>query len=559
MVPPRRPSAYLLTLLASPLAVLALIGWTRVELARVPPEAELGPVLDADALAALAVERLWTAFDVERGADTATLAGLRSWLDARGVTAGAPVEALHDGPLGATLERIFVRRVDRDASVELAFLRAPTSAPGDDEVVSLGAWSVTRQSWAGSGHVLLGRDLGCALCHVSVHPTSRAAPASARTVEPVRVGVLGDLVLRSDARVHIHGTLHLGGALLGADAEPVAAQACPQLRFAALGAGLRLEREATRPLDLEPLVSMDLVRLRASEGLLLGRYRGAPRVLRWELPERFPGFDDVRPAPPLDSSLDPGRAATRGLGGGRGGVVPRGALLAELDAGAPLTPTALVAGHLWAVGTSSEPLCIDGDVEVEGDLVIGGAVHGRGSLRARGMVVVVGSLRVEGQLALVAGTDLLAGAPFDAAGEPVRFVREAQRAPLELPTWLAPARLGRMGDRAEGPLVLEAYCYAPRHLIVVAPQRAASPTARGDVRVRGGLVAEVVAVHAPGAFVLEDDRDTRALLDLRAPQGLRLRSLELQAQPEGSREAAAWPIDWSPTDSPSVRPNPHPR
>jgi hypothetical protein len=531
VVPLRRPSAYLLALLVSPLAVLVLVGWTRFELTRVLVEVELGPALGAEALAVLAVERLWTSFDVERGADNGTLGGFRSWLDEQGVTAGPPVEAPHGGPLDDSEGLIVVQRVDHETSIELTFGLASTGDLEPDELTPLGTWAVTRRTWAGSGHVLLARDVGCALCHVTVRPLPRAA----RAAEPVRVAVLGDLVLRGDTRVDVHGTLHLGGALVGSDSDTLAPQSCAQLRFAALDGDLRLAAEAPSTSDLAPLAAMDLVRLRASEGLLLGRYPGSPRVLRRTLPERFPGFDDVRPAPPAGGSLHSARAeAMRGLGGGRGGVVQHGALLAELDAGAPLTPTSLVRGHLWAVGTSSAPLRIDGHVEVEGDLVMGGVVQGRGSLRARGMVVVVGSLRVAGQLALVSGTDLLAGAPFE-AGALAPFVQGALRAPLDLPSWITPERLGRMGDRAAGPLALEAFCYAPRHVIVVAPSGATSRAPRGDVHVRGGLVAEVVAVHAPGELVLEDDPDTRALLALRAPLGLELRGLAPQGHEHEAR------------------------
>lgn len=527
MVPLRRPSAYLLALLVSPLAVLVLVGWTRFELARVRADIEVAAALDAEALAVLAVERLWTAFDVEQGADRASLAGLRGWLDARGLTVGPPVEAQHDGPQDESLDRISVQRVDTDAGVELTFALAATDAWEPGEPIPLGAWAVTRRSWAGSGHALLGRDLGCALCHVTVRPAPFAAHTeeSERVGAPVRVGVLGDVVLRSDARIDVHGTLHLAGALRGADSDPLAPEACSQLRFAALGVDLRFEADDSPPLDVAPLAAMDLVRLRASEGLLLGRYRSSPRVLRWALPDLFPGFDDVRSAQPVAASLDPQQAPALGLWGGRGGVVQSRGRLADLDAGTRVTPTTHVAGHLWAVGTPAEPLRVDGDVEIEGDLVIGGVVNGRGSLRARGMVVVVGSLRVDGQLALVAGTDLLAGAPVEAGGL-ARFVREAQRAPLDLPTWISPERLARMGDRAEGTLALEAFCFAPRHVIVVAPRGAAG----GDVRVRGGLVAEIIAVHAPGELLLEDDPDTRALLELRAPLGLELRAL-----PRGAR------------------------
>jgi hypothetical protein len=518
VVPARRPSAYLSALLASPLVVLGLVGWTRFELARLPPQFEPGPTLGAEARAVLAIERIWTEYDVEQGAAAGTLEGLCAWLDSRGLSPGRPVAVEDDNLIEDGLEPLFVERVDRDSGVELTFSRALPGLDASDELTPLAAWAVTPRTWAGSGHVLLGRDLGCAICHVTV---SAAPTDGARTREPVRVAVLGDLELRSDARVAVHGTLHLAGALLGAY-EPLAPQGCERLRFAALGADLLPEADVGTLPDVAPLEALDLMRLRAAERLLLGRCRTGPRVLRRALPERFPTFDDVSPA--LDTATGPasGHAPglTGGLTGGRGGVVSQGDRLAERDAGAPLAPTRRVTGHLWAVGTAAEPLHLDGDVELDGDLVLGGVVQGRGSLRARGMVIVVGSLRVDGQLALVAGTDLLAGAPVE-GGSLARFVREARRSPLDLPSWISAERLGRMGERAEGALVLEAFCYAPRHVIVVSPRGGA----HGDVLVRGGLVADVVAVHAPGELTLEDDPETRALLALRAPTGLELRAL----------------------------------
>lgn len=544
MIQRTRPPALLVALVLSPTLVLALIGWTGHQLrgleGRAPGDL---PLFDDRSLAHLALERLWTAYVLEADLRRETVASLRGWLAAQGLVDGALVSLDPGLDLPEADGPLLVRRTDRGAELALDVYRGAPGAlvPGASDLdvhrfpradlvsaaLDLGApvatWYVERASWDGADFTLLGRDLSCALCHVTV----RRAPGEARAA---RVGSLGDLVLRSDARLELQGTLHLGGQLVSPLGAPLDVCALPNLRFAALDERLRVL--PTRRDELEgrtsskPLGVLDPVRLEAAEGRLLGRIVGGPRRPAWRLPEAFPTFEDVVPR-----GVVLGLEAPSGISGGRGGALgielaadssAPGARLIASDAGAPLTSATHVNGHLWVVGTPAEPIRLKGDVLVEGDLLIAGVLVGEGTLRARGAIVLAGSLRVEGRVALVAGTHVLAGAAIDSQGlAPFAVEAMAQRVggrqeALVPPTWVSPARIRRMGDRGAGALVIEAYVYAPDAILVVAGH---GPD-RGDVHIRGGLAAELVAVHAPGECVIEDDPRARALLEFRAPRGV---------------------------------------
>ncbi len=548
----RRPStpAHLWALGLSPLLALLLVGWCRRALEVLPPpEAFGGPpatelALESavEAAAAAAIADLWGEFDRSVGAREADLDALAAWLAERGLPDGGERAVLAPGtPTGA----LTLTRTGSAEALSLV-LREPTGTPG-----AFGGpmvWRATQAPFEGAGHVLVGRDVSCTLCHVTLtsgrqverRDASGARPASAHAL------VLGDLVLRADARIRVHGTLHLGGGLFDAAGAPLAPEEASNLTFAPLERRGAVWAPARG--ELAPLEPLDRLRLASSAGTLLGRCRGGTRVTRRPLPVALPRFADVRPKLPAGSAAVV--SAAGGLRGGRGGLVPLLAALDPEDSGAPLAPLVGTPGHLWAIGTADQPLVLDGDVTIGGDLVLGGALQGHGTLRAARDIWVVGSLSVDGAVALVAGRDLVAGAAHEAHGSLARFVRAAAPEVAEEPDWISAARLGRMGQRDTGPMALEALAIAARQLVVVAPRGSGS----GDVYVRGGLMGDTVAVHAPGELVLEHDPSAHALVELLAPRGLTLR----RERPNGTRVARDRPygLDWTPADLAEVGPNP---
>ncbi|MEZ6015364.1 MAG: hypothetical protein R3F49_09645 [Planctomycetota bacterium] len=554
--------------MSSPLVVLALLGWTR-HAARYDDAGEVAWAEESRAHAArsrnaLAIAQLWGDFDRACDARSSTLGAFQSWLDERGLPAThtqvIDVEWGLDAAPGDAL--VGLTRADVASEVRLS---ARASVAGQLEPSHESeAWAVRPRGWDGAEFTLLGRNLSCALCHVTVLPDRAAPVALGGGAAPgrgrgggeglgeraARVGVLGDLVLRSDARVAVHGTLHLGGALRDGVGGAIAPDRCAALRFAALDADLRLVPEGR----LEPLQALDLMRLQAQEGRLLARHDCAPRTLARRLPDSFPAFDDVQPCTAALGAAGAAIAEGAGLAGGRGGWLALDAALSDDDAGRALPALRRHPGHLWAVGTEADPLRLDGDVEVTGDALLSGWIEGVGTLRVRGMLLIAGSLRTRGHIALVAGSDILAGAAVDADGL-ARFAQEAAGGPISLPPWVPPARVRRMGDREPGALTIEAFLYAPRHVIVVAPRRATA----GDVRVRGGLVSDTVAVHAPGELTLMDDPRARALLRFRAPRGLELRRIAPVREGAGSGDPAPWSIDSEARSVRSARPTPDPR
>lgn len=550
----------MLTLLASPLLVAMLIGWTHRAAAAVPDES-IGAdrALDAPSVGAAAIADVWSRFERAQGAQAATLADLRAWFDREGLVGAGELRPLYGLPMPPGHGELYFRRDDAGDHVRLTLRRSHGDPAALEASEPAGDFAVRRARWEGSDDVLVAQDLDCVLCHVTVTP-------AAGTRRAARVAALGDVTLRADARLTVAGVLHLGGTLRNGAGAPQAMAGLERLRFLPLATrderpGLGTQDElrmrgvgastvaavapgtlssradvahirpssgrpgASEPhagsagsggaghgLELalageaRPLEALDAVRLGAREGQLLGRCSGATRRLTFALPRGFPSFEDIAPV-----------ARGVGLSGGRGGTVALGGRLAEDDAGGFLTRVRSVDGHLWAIGTEADPLVLDGDVTIEGDLLVAGVVRGSGSLRVQGDVVIAGSLRSDGPLAIVAGGSLFAGAAIDADGLG-RFAREVTASDATPLPWVAPARIRRMGDRDGERLVLEAYCYA-RHHVVAAVSRTASTQ---DVYVRGGLAGEVVAVHAPGELVLEDAPEARELLQMTAPRGLEL-------------------------------------
>lgn len=514
----RTPSALVVALLASPFVVVGLIGYARAG-ARALPGLPPGPLgLAPESLAAAAVADLWGRFERDIGATHADLAQLRAWLDGQGL---AVELELHPGvPMPPGSGRIVATREDLAGSTALSvWLAAPDEIGGAREEL-LGAWRVARRAWQGAGATLVARHLGCALCHVRVEP----APSDLR---PVRVIALGDVPVRADARLTVLGTLQLGGALLGQGGAALAPHAVSGLAFAALGPDLRLAPPAE---EARPLEAMDALRLTSCEGRLLGRTTGAPRTLARPMPRALPYFDDVSPTSPEGP----------GLAGGRGGTLSAGQRLGDDDAGTALPPMRSVKGHLWAVGTDAAPLTLEGDVTVAGDLVLAGLIRGRGTLRVQGSVVIPGSLHVDGHVAIVAGADVVAGSAFTDEG-PVRFVREAAPGIPGAPDWVLAGRLRRMGARDSDLTSVEAFVVAAGAVVIVAADGRG-----GDVHVRGGLVADTLAIHAPGTLTVTDDPHARAEVACRAPRGLALERAATTHHGAGTSSRVGEPIHSGP-------------
>lgn len=331
--------------------------------------------------------------------------GERRWLDGDRLVPTPPVAGalrLSGGPFGAALDRISVdvsveRRVERGLDLLLfaAEARAADGARRSAELVlRLGS-----PPYPGLSFALLARNASCIFCHTRIDDARRFHGGGAGSYPRVKVATLEALSLRSNCDSLLAGTLYVRGHLLSKTGVELPA---PPGGSAGLQGETLDESDGT--IVGRPLV--DLTDGTPARIPFAGFYKHYPadpdQQFDGPLPDTFP---PVVPDPDGNRQVNDGEWAARTAGlRGRvsGGVivtVPAGRTWSGASlpsrGNASELPGGLPGTHAILVGTSSDPLRIEGDVAVDGDVVISGAVRGRGALLVRGSLYVVGDLTYE--------------------------------------------------------------------------------------------------------------------------------------------------------------------
>ncbi len=374
-----------------------------------------------------AMHELWSMYrrTVSAGTYEDSVDGFQRYLDSIGATdqstATTPVgynlgsrvglDFDSDGDLelaGVDIEEIQLMRRDTAGGTELDLT---VSVGGRDRRVASNAagWMRTiettfviePETWGGLNFVLLANNVNCALCHTTIDSTDRVYAHGPGPFERVKVGTLDQLMMRGNAHSQINGTLYAGGPVTDKNGVPITDWSSSTLRGVELDAdGNVVEDSSGDPVSrqMSPTDgSLD------QYGNLYEDYNSTT-MIDGDLPSSFP------PPFPDDGGLDPttDAATTAGAGdravdsnefyavtkdftgtlsGGRIYVVPpTDQILTDADRGVAVSGSnatslsSVTEGQVFLTGTTSNPILLNGDVAVEGNLVIRGWVKGKGTI-----------------------------------------------------------------------------------------------------------------------------------------------------------------------------------
>jgi hypothetical protein len=319
---------------------------------------------------------------------------------------------------GVDFERLELTRFDLPTGVRLEF-SAATSAGLDLENarrIERGlskAFTIEAEPWDGLDYALLANNINCLMCHTQVDNAQRfyALDPADGGYQRVKVGSLESLQLRESPESWIAGTLYLAGLGLDEGGHPINNWSNLEFKSRAFGTNGEISLDhwgAMQPMDLDP---GDPSSPLAMQNLYLNYNQDPERQVDGYLPESFPspfpddgGFDPTTGQPVdadrgnrrLDASEFEAIAslASGSLSGGSIGVATPGERidsaegLAALRAGGTSGLGAVTEGNVVLHGTADNPIRLDGEIAIQGDLIISGYVVGEGALRVSGNVYI---------------------------------------------------------------------------------------------------------------------------------------------------------------------------
>ena len=389
----------------------------------------------AEGATTLAASRLWSDFEAFLGGQSPRIGDFQAFLDNRGIAdsetnasvtptdlrdvIGLPENADGDVHLdGVEIEQLAVERFDALDSTRLVMTATATARLGSragesrdvtDRVQQ--AFVVEPPDWEGLNYALLANNINCLMCHTQVDNAARfynKDDSKYGTFRRVKLGSLESIHLRSDPESSFAGSLYLGGQALGEHGETISSWGSMNFKSREFDGDGFLVQDAWGDLHSTNLSPATGATLLPGENLYLDYFaNGVDGMVDGVLPEAFPSpFPD-------DGGYDPvTRAATPELGGNRvvdhnefmttvgksrgsisGGTIgtsPAGATvstpaeLAALTGGNAATLDSLTSGNVYLHGTEDNPIRLNGDIAIDGDLIISGYVEGTGSVNVSG-------------------------------------------------------------------------------------------------------------------------------------------------------------------------------
>lgn len=336
-----------------------------------------------------------------------------------------PMVNLPNSDLGADLDGVLVEslrvvRADEWNSTRLTFEVSAAVVAGRDvdssrtQRSSYGAvYMVEPPNFDGLNFALLANNVNCILCHTTIDDAERffnTDPNVYGEFDRVRVGSLESLQIRSDPESVLAGTLYLGGRAVLEDGSAISDWGALSLQSHALdGSGHQLQNAWGEP-TLGPLVPADSDDPDPLENLYTN-YLGAEEQVDGDLPTEFPspfpddgGFDYINgvATPELGGNriVDQNefQATVAGfsgtVAGGTIGLLDPSAVVAnqsDLDTfldGNTTNLGGVQSGNVYLHGTEDNPILLNGDVAIDGDLILSGYVKGEGTLMVSGNVFV---------------------------------------------------------------------------------------------------------------------------------------------------------------------------
>ena len=397
----------------------------------------------AESVASMAVTQLWDGFRTAFPDDTTSRWDFRFYMDGLGINdqadAANPVPtdilAMLNLPLddegqselsdvvidSATVWRedtwnqthVFVEVVARDRTdqnaANPAVLRRTVSE----------VYTVAAPEWDGLDFALLANNINCVMCHTEVDNAQRfynASPDNYNTFDRVKIGSLESFQLREDPHSWIAGTLYIAGAALEEDGSALTDWAGHNFKSRSFDGYGKLQQDTWGDMTETDLSPADPDGPQPFENLYVGygdeRFDGVDGDMTETFPSPFPddgGYDMLAGGPVAedadnrlvdDAEFATAVASSRGtISGGTISVFGAGSSIetsAELETvtttGNTANLEAVVDGAVYLHGTPENPIRLNGNVAIDGDLVIHGHVEGAGSLRVRGNVYMPSDL-----------------------------------------------------------------------------------------------------------------------------------------------------------------------
>ena len=290
-------------------------------------------------------------------------------------------------------------------------------------------YTVEPAQFEGFDYGILTNNVNCVFCHTVVDSADRfynTDPSKHGTFSKVKVGSLESLSLRNsgdgkawindnDADSVIAGSLYVRGKALDEHGDAITNWSALTLRSFLFGAGGLLEQDANGDMQTTAFSPAGTPPL-PGENLYLDYpvdYADMPDgKLPTAFPPPFPDNGGVRPSPRLANTA---RAQNRPGGPPEfyprtqdfEGVISEGtihvstpgqtlgssaALTAAMTVGNNQSLGAVTNGNVVLTGTADNPIRINGEVAIDGDLVISGYVEGDGSLWVKGNVYIPSDL-----------------------------------------------------------------------------------------------------------------------------------------------------------------------
>jgi Tfp pilus assembly protein PilX len=330
------------------------------------------------------------------------------FLNREGVPEGTSYSLLTNQPLSGdvTIQQVSVTRTDTADGVTLAVNSVGNAA--SRQVTVDATIRVEGRLFPGFNYGLLANNVNCIMCHARFDNVSRYYNKDTSMYgkfDRVKIAALQNLMIRTgSADSVIAGTLYTPGGYTDNKGTPLTAA---EIQSATLDAynfdsdpnsptAGKIIQDGSGNMTVEDLVPASGDPLPPLENLYLGYPTDPEGQVDGELPTSFP-------APVTDSNgnrlvdlAEWSAKASTATGNLSGGV------LYGVPAGSNFTGSALpgsgtmssvdqnYTGNLILVGTSGDPLVINGTVAVDGDVVITGTVKGTGTILASGNIYVVG-------------------------------------------------------------------------------------------------------------------------------------------------------------------------
>lgn len=372
----------------------------------------------------LAIEQLWNQYVIGNGNTTGNLASYKMFIDGI-VATDATVSLLDAGPLvldarlGLRVEELTVRRTD---DIDGVLLTVRTTAAINSRLPEGGVHRqraeqtlrVSGEPFAGFEYAILANNINCILCHAGVYSLDLARntdPELFGNFDRVKVATLEALLYRpAEADSVVAGTIYTRGDVYDARWQPrtpaqiVASTALRAFDFSTDDGRLfqTLDGDLVGPVALRHGGTDAQGRPEQFASLYTDYPRDPHLMTDGPLPEFFPApfpdhnenrhvdddeFEEV--AAVLYGAIDDGLA----YGVPHGGYYDESTLpTVSNNALNQLAAAGRYDGNLILVGTDDNPIRLDGEVAINGDLLIQGKVRGWGQLFVRGNTYITGDV-----------------------------------------------------------------------------------------------------------------------------------------------------------------------